>query len=159
MCGFLHFFTPTYLHHFFTLTHFFAGLAAFVNLTGLACKTHSQPCQPETMCLNSSSNSIFNFISSLHCSLLLVYVTDTNHEWLLRIFGQVIDLSLAESFPDIKLSREWIRFQDLEQCYLCHRNDLITFNTSCPVCLLLSRHCSLLDRSEPWDTGFTLGFD
>lgn len=91
MCGFSHFFTLTHVCHFVTPTLFLAGLAAFVNCTGPASNTHSQPCQPETMCLNSSSNSVFNFTSSLHCSFFLVYITDINHEWLLRIFGQVID--------------------------------------------------------------------
>lgn len=162
------FFSRTQLHYCSTPTPFLARLAAFVNLAGLACNTRSQPCQSETMHLNSSSNSTFNFISSLHCSFFLVYITDNSHEWyitdtnherLLRIFGQVIDLQLVKTLPDTKLSREWIRFRDLEQCYLCHRSDLITFNTSCPARLLLSMHCSLLDRSEPWDAGFTLSFD
>lgn len=41
-------------HHLLTQPHFFSGLAAFVNLAGLSGNAHSQPCQPETMCLNCS---------------------------------------------------------------------------------------------------------
>lgn len=144
-------------YHLFNQTHFLAQLHTYVNAAGLTRNAYSQPCQLEITCL-SSLYSRFNFISSSYCSLFLMSVSDTNHEWLLRIFGQALDCYLGKTLPDIKLSREWIRFQYLGQCYLCHRSDLVTVNTSCPVCLLFLRHYSLLDRSVPWDTGFTLSF-
>lgn len=58
-------------HHLLTQPHFFSGLAAFVNLAGLSGNAHSQPCQPETMCLNCSRSRL-NLTSSLHCSFFLI---------------------------------------------------------------------------------------